>query len=115
MAVGDAAAGKVRRAFEDAGDGRGAERGGDENGGAREGELADLRQRCRKRQHGSWRAGGHVGGREPYETEQWPLVMPPPGECTVHLRMPAMADGRSTERRGDGNGGVREGNLVDVR
>ena len=101
MAVGDAAAGKVHRAFE--------------NGGAREGELADLRQRCRKRQHGSWRAGGHVGGREPYETEQWPLAMPPPGECTVNLRMPAMANGRSTERKGDGNGGVREGNLVDVR
>ena len=112
MAVGDAAAGKVRRAFEDAGDGRGAERGGDENGGAREGELADLRQRRRKRH---WRAGGHVVGREPYETEQWPLAMPPPGECTVNLRMPAMADGRSTERRGDGNGGVRECDLVDVR
>ena len=28
VAVGDAAAGRVRRAFEDAGDGRGAERGG---------------------------------------------------------------------------------------
>ena len=40
MAVGNAAAGRVRRAFEDAGDGRGAERGGDENCGAREGELA---------------------------------------------------------------------------
>ena len=50
VAVGDAAAGKVRRAFEDAGDGRGTERGGDENGGAREGELADVRQRCCKRQ-----------------------------------------------------------------
>ena len=43
VAVGDAAAGRVRRAFEDAGDGHGAERGGDDNGGAREGELANLR------------------------------------------------------------------------
>ena len=43
VAVGNAAAGRVRRAFEDAGDGRGAERGGDNNGGAREGELANLR------------------------------------------------------------------------
>jgi hypothetical protein len=43
------------------------------------------------------------------------LAMPPPGECTVNLRMPAMADGRSTERRGGGNGGVRECDLVDVR
>ena len=42
MAVGDAAAGRVQRAFEDAGFGRGAERGGDENGGAQEGELADI-------------------------------------------------------------------------
>ena len=41
MAVGDAAAGIVRRAY--AGDGRRAERGGDGNGGAREGELANLR------------------------------------------------------------------------
>ena len=41
----------VHRGFEDAGDGRGAKRGCDENGGAREGKLADLRQRCRKRQH----------------------------------------------------------------
>ena len=49
VAVGDAAAGRVRRAFEEAGDGRGVERGGDKNGGAREGELADLRRRCRKR------------------------------------------------------------------
>ncbi len=49
-------AGRVRRAFEDAGNGRGAKRGGDENWGAREGELADVRQRCRKRQHASrWR------------------------------------------------------------
>jgi len=51
VAVGNAAAGRVCRAFEDAGDGRGAERGGDENGGAREGKLADLRQRCRTRLH----------------------------------------------------------------
>ena len=72
MAVGDAAAGRVRRAFEDADDGRGAERGGDDNGGAREGELANLRRRCRKRLHESRRAGGRVGGREPYEREQWP-------------------------------------------
>ena len=35
VAVGDAAARRVRRALEDAGNGRGAERGGDENGGAR--------------------------------------------------------------------------------
>ena len=43
VVIGYAAAGRVRRAFEDAGDGRGAERGGDDNGGAREGELANLR------------------------------------------------------------------------
>ncbi len=43
MAIGNAAAGRVRRAFEDAGDGRGAERGCDKNGGAREGELVDVR------------------------------------------------------------------------
>ncbi len=55
VAVGDAAAGRVRRAFEDAGDGRCAKRGGDENCGAREGKLADVRQRCRKRQHASRR------------------------------------------------------------
>ena len=55
VAVGDAAAGRVRRAFEDAGNGRGAQRGGDENCGAREGELADVRRRCRKRQHASRR------------------------------------------------------------
>jgi len=42
VAVGDAATGRVHRAFEDAGDGHGAERGGNENGGAREGELADV-------------------------------------------------------------------------
>ena len=53
VAVGDVATGRVRRAFEDAGDGRGAERGGDENCGAREGKLADVRRRCRKRQHAS--------------------------------------------------------------
>ena len=51
MAIGNAAAGRVRCAFEDAGNGRGAERGGDENGSAREGELANLRQRSRKRLH----------------------------------------------------------------
>ena len=55
MAVGDATAGIVRRAFDDAGNGRGAERGGDENCGAREGKLADVRRRCRKRQHMSRR------------------------------------------------------------
>jgi len=61
VAVGDAAAGRVHRAFEDAGDGRGAERGGDKNGGEREGELVILRQRCRKRLHvagGALRGGG---------------------------------------------------------
>ena len=42
VAVGNAAARRVHRAFEDAGDGHGAERGGNENGGAREGELADV-------------------------------------------------------------------------
>ena len=41
VAVGDVPAGRVRRAFEDAGDGRGIERGGGTNGSAREGELAD--------------------------------------------------------------------------
>jgi len=35
VAVGNAAAGRVRRAFEDASNGRGAERGGNKNGGAR--------------------------------------------------------------------------------
>ena len=39
----------------------------------------------------SRRAGGRVEVREPYEREQWPLAMLPPGECAVHLRMPAMA------------------------
>jgi hypothetical protein len=53
--VGNAGAGRVCHAFEDAGDGRGVERGGDENGGAREGKLADVRQRCRKRQYVSRR------------------------------------------------------------
>ncbi len=53
--VGNAATGKVCRAFEDAGNGRGVERGGDENGGARMGKLADVRQRCRKRQYMSRR------------------------------------------------------------
>jgi hypothetical protein len=53
--IGDAAAGRVCCAFEDAGDGRGAERGGDDNGGAREGKLTDVRRRCRKRQHASRR------------------------------------------------------------
>ena len=55
MDVGNAAAGRVCRAFEDASDGRGVERGGGENGGAREGKLADVRQRCRKRQYVSRR------------------------------------------------------------
>ena len=91
VVVGDAAAGRVRPAFEDAGDGHGAERGGDDNGGAREGELANLRRRCHKRLHVSRHACGRVGRREPYEREQWPLAMPPPGECAMHLRMPAMA------------------------
>ena len=53
VAVGDAAAGRVRRAFEDASNGRGTKRGGDKNCGAREGELVDVRRRCRKRQHAS--------------------------------------------------------------
>ncbi len=47
----NAPTGRVCRAFEDAGDGRGTERGGDKNGSAREGKLADVRQRCRKRQY----------------------------------------------------------------
>ena len=55
MGIGNAAAGRVCRAFEDAGNGRGIKRGGDENGGAREGKLADVRQRCRKRQYVSRR------------------------------------------------------------
>jgi hypothetical protein len=36
-------AGRVRCTFEDANNGCGIERGGDNNGGAREGKLADLR------------------------------------------------------------------------
>ena len=55
VALGDAAGGRVRHAFEDAGNGRGAERGGDKNSGAREGELSDVRRRCHKRQHASRR------------------------------------------------------------
>ncbi len=55
MDVGNAAAGRVCHAFEDAGNGRGVEREGDENGGAREGKLADVRQRCRKMQYVSRR------------------------------------------------------------
>jgi len=43
VAIGNAAARRLHRAFEDAGDGRGAERRGDENGGARVSEVADLR------------------------------------------------------------------------
>jgi len=38
--------------------------------------------------------------------------MPPPGECAVHLRMPAMA---AAPREGDKNCGAREGKLADVR
>ena len=55
MAVGNAAARRVHRAFEDAGNGRGIERRGNKNGAAREGELADVRRRCRTRQHVSRR------------------------------------------------------------
>ena len=40
--VGNATTGRVCHAFEDAGDGRGVKRGGDKNGGAREGKLADV-------------------------------------------------------------------------
>jgi hypothetical protein len=43
VAVGNAVARKVHCAFEDAGDGHGTERRGDENGGERESELADVR------------------------------------------------------------------------
>ena len=53
--VGNAAAGRVCRAFEDVGDGCCVERGGNKNGGAREGKLADVRQRCCKRQYVSRR------------------------------------------------------------
>ena len=42
MDVGNATTGRVCHAFEDAGDGRGVKRGGDKNGGAREGKLADV-------------------------------------------------------------------------
>jgi hypothetical protein len=35
----------------EAGDGRGIEREGNDDCGAREGELVDVRRRCRKRQH----------------------------------------------------------------
>ena len=55
MDIGDAAARRVCHAFEDASTGRGVERGGNENGGAREGKLADVRQRCCKRQYVSLR------------------------------------------------------------
>ncbi len=56
MAVGDAPARRVCHAFEDAGNGCGIEREGDKNGSVREGELADVRWRCRKKQHISqWR------------------------------------------------------------
>ena len=57
MAVGNAAARRVHRAFEDAGNGRGIERRGNKNGAAREGELADVRRRCRKKKDMS---RGHV-------------------------------------------------------
>ena len=49
MAAGNPTAGRMRHAFEDTGDGRGVKREGDNNGSAREGELADVRQRCQKR------------------------------------------------------------------
>ncbi len=57
------------------------------------------------------RAGGRVGGQEPYESEQWPLAMPPPGECTMHLRMPAMD---AAPREGATKMAVGEGELADV-
>jgi len=38
--------------------------------------------------------------------------MPPPGECTVHLRMPVMA---AAPREGATKMAVREGELADVR
>ena len=53
--ISNAAAGRVCRAFEHAGNGREVERGGNENGGVREGKLADVRQRCRRRQYVSRR------------------------------------------------------------
>ena len=49
VAAGNPTAGRMRHAFEDTGDGRGVKREGDNNGSAREGELADVRQRCQKR------------------------------------------------------------------
>ncbi len=49
--VGNVDAGRVCCEFEDAGNGCGVERGGNKNGGAREGKLADVRQRCSKRQY----------------------------------------------------------------
>ena len=52
--ISNAAAGRVCRAFEHAGNGREVERGGNENGGVREGKLADVRQRCHKRQYVAW-------------------------------------------------------------
>ena len=52
--VGGAVAGRLHGAFKNAGDGRGVERRGDENGGARKGELTVVRQRCCKWQHMSW-------------------------------------------------------------
>jgi hypothetical protein len=56
VADGNAVAGRVRCAFEDTSDGHDVKRGGDKNGGAREGKLADVKRRCRKRQHVSrWR------------------------------------------------------------
>ena len=51
VAVGNAAARRVHRAFEDAGDGHGTKRRGDKNGGARESKLTDVRRRCCKRQN----------------------------------------------------------------
>ena len=55
VAIGAAATKRVHRAFEDAGNGHGVERGGAKNGGAREGKLVYVRQRCRKRQYLSQR------------------------------------------------------------
>ena len=55
--VGNAAVGRVCRAFEDASNGRGVERGGNKNSSAREGKLANAKQRCRKRQYVSRRCG----------------------------------------------------------
>ncbi len=43
MDVGNAVTRRVYRAFEDTGDGRNVKRGDAENGGAREGKLADVR------------------------------------------------------------------------